>query len=188
MCLLKFGWFPSLKGDKGLSEEYYKGPKVGSFPHLHNSSGKSPGFKGRQMTVSSQKQPAIQKNSCAGANGLLHSTLWRPSEEQGHTMAYHLSLLLTTVLYSTVDPCIMDRLGQLLMNMFQNVDHCLNKQIHSQHLTPPSNSIFPLSHLCLHKKQVQQGQTKLLWRCTSAAQHSNLLTACVYPQLLTVTN
>lgn len=103
-------------------------------------------------------------------------------------MAY-LGILLTAALYRTIDPCTVDRRGQLLTNMFQNAEHCLSKQVLSQHLTPQLSSIFPLSHLCLHKTQTHQGRQNC-----SAAQHitagvqTQPLTAGVQTQLQTVTN
>lgn len=128
-----------------------------------------------------QKPPRTQNNS------LLHST-WSVPLRSGDTMAY-LGILLTAALYRTIDPCTVDRRGQLLTNMFQNAEHCLSKQVLSQHLTPQLSSIFPLSHLCLHKTQTHQGRQNC-----SAAQHitagvqTQPLTAGVQTQLQTVTN
>lgn len=103
-----------------------------------------------------QKPPRTQNNS------LLHST-WSVPLRSGDTVAY-LGILLTTALYRTIDPCTVDRPGQRLTNMFQNAEHCLSKQVLSQHLTPQLSSIFPLSHLCLHKNQTSQepGMSELL--------------------------
>lgn len=59
------------------------------------------------------------------------------------------------------------------MNMFQNAERCLSKQVLSQHLTPQLSSIFPLSHLCLHKTQTHQGRQNC-----SAAQHTAAHNRC----------
>lgn len=47
-------------------------------------------------------------------------------------------------------------------------------QTHPRHLIPHPSSTFP-PPLGPHKDQAQQGQSELLWRCSSAAQPSGLL-------------
>lgn len=107
-----------------------------------------------------QKPPRTQNNS------LLHST-WSVPLRSGDTMAY-LGILLTAALYRTIDPCTVDRPWT-----DQNAEHCLSKQVLSQHPTPQLSSIFPLSHLCLHKNQTHQGRQNC-----SAAQHTAAHSRC----------